>query len=140
MNLFNGAAEFYRIEGRSRWRDKDHPSNWCDVVGDHYGHPNGMTASDPVWQKYGVFGTEDIGIAEHALKLLIENFPETDFRIVKTMVMMSTTVVGKEHLSDNPVKPPTTRSYPDDEHYEHKRRVAGVCEYEPVGLCYRWLE
>jgi hypothetical protein len=48
------------------------------------------------------------------------------------MVMMSNTVVDEEHLSENPVEPPTTASYPNDEHYEHLRRVANLCGFKPV--------
>jgi hypothetical protein len=47
MRLFNGMAEFYRIEARNRcWKKKD----WYGCVGDHFGHPKGFMASDPVWQ------------------------------------------------------------------------------------------
>jgi hypothetical protein len=129
MKLFNGTAVFYRIEARNRcWKNP----NWHDAVGDHRGHPRGFTASDPVWQRLRVFGTEDLAVAEEALKRFIKAFPETDFRIVKTEVTMSNTVVGEEHLSDNPIVPPTMQPYPTDEHYEHLRRVAEACEFEPA--------
>ncbi len=128
MQIFNGMAEFYRIEGRYRCWAKD---TWGDVVGDHHGHPKGFTASDDVWQQYRVFGTRDIEVAEHALALFIKNYPEGDFRIVKTMVMMSNTVIGIEHISETPDKPPSTSSYPNAEHYEHVRRVMAVSERQP---------
>ena len=129
MRLFNGMAKFYRIEGRTRAYKN---AQWGDFVGNHNGHPKGFTASDPVWQKYGVFGAETFEITKKALRLCIENFPEYDFRIVKTMVMISNTVIGPEHYSDSPNTPPTTSSYPNNEHYEHLFRVAAVCEFEPA--------
>jgi len=47
----------YRIFTLQYWNEKEHA--WADAGLDHFGHPEGFTASGECWQRTGVNGTFD---------------------------------------------------------------------------------
>ena len=128
MKLIDGCVTFYTIQGRYRCWPKDDWSNRC---GDHHGSPKGFRFGDPFCQKYGINGTEDFDEAQTALKLMAKTYPEADWRILKTILMVANSVEGTPIISENPTVPPTTSTYPNAEHYEHVRRAVTVSGGEP---------
>ena len=88
MMRTDGHVAFYLIQ--MQFADDE----WKPVNIDHFGLNDYFSASDHVWQRYGVWGTQDLETARAGLVHVRSRNPDKTFRLACRAILQSTSPLG----------------------------------------------
>jgi hypothetical protein len=94
----DGTVTIYKIMTRT---DNYSNGKWFEASLDHFGYPEGFSASDECWQATGHHGTYFERQGKDGLYWLHNKHPDKDFQLVQQVISVKTSnvmvIVGANH-------------------------------------------